>query len=59
MSIWEIVAIAAFAALIVFWFRRSVPAAMEESRRAKKDWKAVIIPLGAVVLFVILLMSMV
>jgi hypothetical protein len=47
------------AVLLVLWFRPGIRAAIERGRTAKKDWPAVLIPLGLVVLFVLLLVQMV
>ncbi len=44
------------ALLLILWFRPGIKAAFEQSRQAKdKDWRAVLIPLLLVVLFVVLL----
>lgn len=56
---WEILLGGLMAALVILWFRPGIKAAIERSRTAKKDWPAVLIPLGLVVLFVLLLIQMV
>lgn len=56
---WEMILIGALVILLIFWFRPGIKAALERSRQAEKDWKAVLIPLALVVLFVILLISLV
>lgn len=56
---WEILLGGLVAVLLIFWFRPGIRAAMERSRTAKKEWPAVLIPLGLVVLFVIFLVGMV
>ncbi|MEZ5581946.1 MAG: hypothetical protein R3F37_03440 [Candidatus Competibacteraceae bacterium] len=56
---WEILLAGVVAVLLILWFRPGIKAAFERSRKAEKDWPSVLIPLGLVVLFVILLMSMV
>ena len=56
---WEILLGGLLAALVILWFRPGIKAAIERSRTAKKDWPAVLIPLGLVVLFVLLLIQMV
>jgi hypothetical protein len=58
-STWQILLAGIVALLVILWFRPGIRVAMERSRNAKKDWKAVLIPLGLVVLFVLLLMSIV
>ena len=56
---WEILLGGMVAVLLILWFRPGIKAAIERSRTAKKDWPAVLIPLGLVVLFVLLLIQMV
>ncbi|MBS1220652.1 MAG: hypothetical protein H6R24_158 [Proteobacteria bacterium] len=56
---WEILLGGLMAALVILWFRPGLKAAIERSRTAKKDWPAVLIPLGLVLLFVLLLIQMV
>ncbi len=56
---WEKILIGILAVLVLLWFRPGIKAAMEQTREAKqKDWAGVLIPLGAVVLFVVLLIAM-
>ncbi len=44
------------ALLLILWFRPGIKAAFEQSRQAKeRDWRAVLIPLLLVVVFVVLL----
>jgi hypothetical protein len=59
LETWEMILLGALAVLLIFWFRPGIKAALERSREAEKDWKAVLIPLVLVVLFVILLISLV
>ncbi|HHW78846.1 MAG TPA: hypothetical protein GX399_17735 [Xanthomonadaceae bacterium] len=56
---WEILLGGIVALLVILWFRPGLKAAIERSRAAKKDWPAVLIPLGLVVLFVLLLVQLV
>lgn len=57
MGIWEQVLVGALAVGIVFLFWPGVKAAMERSQQAEdKDWMAVIVPVGLVVLFVVFLL---
>lgn len=56
---WEILLGGVAALLVILWFRPGVKAAMERSKAAKKDWPAVLIPVGLVILFVILLIQIV
>ena len=60
MAIWEQIILGMAAALIVFLFWPGARAAMERSRQAENpDWKGALIPIGAVLLFVILLIVIV
>ena len=56
---WEILLGGVAALLLILWFRPGIKAAMERSKTAKKDWPAMLIPIGLVVLFVILLIQVV
>ena len=56
---WEqiLLGIGAFVLLFLFW--PGAKAAMERSKQAENpDWKGALIPIGAVVVFVILLIAM-
>ncbi len=54
-SIWETLTIGVLTLLVVLWFFRGMRAAMARGRTADADWKAVLIPLSLVALFVIFL----
>ena len=59
MSTWEQVLLGIAALVVVFFYWPGVKATLERSRQAEqRDWKAVLIPVGVVVLFVILLIVM-
>ncbi len=58
METWEQILLGAFAILLIFWFRPGIKAALEQSRQAEKDWKGALIPIGAVVLFVVILIAL-
>lgn len=58
METWEQLLLGAMAVLIFFLFRPGIKAAMERSRDAEKDWQGALLPIGAVVLFVILLIAL-
>jgi hypothetical protein len=59
LSIWENILLTALAILIIFWFRPGIKASLARSRAAEKDWPALLVPLVAVVLFVVFLIMMV
>ena len=60
MAIWEQVLLGIGAFLILLFFWPGAKAALEMSKRAENpDWKGVLIPIAAVILFVILLVMMV
>ncbi len=59
LATWEIILIGLIAALVIFWWRPGIKTALEEGRKAPKDWAGALLPLGLVVLFVILLLAMV
>ena len=57
---WEMIAIGAVVLLVLFLFRPGLKQAFKQSQEAKnKDWGGVLLPIGLVVLFVILLISLV
>ena len=58
-GIWEAILAGLLAAFFIFWFRGGIKARLEESRNAPKDWMGALIPIGAVVLFVIFLIVIV
>ena len=55
----ETVLVAALVILLLFWWGPGIKGALEQSQQAEKDWKGVLIPIAAVVLFVIFLIKMV
>jgi hypothetical protein len=59
MELWEKILLGVLALLLILWFRPGLKAALQQSRQAEhKDWRGVLIPIGIVVLFVLLLISM-
>ena len=59
MATWEQVLLGIGAILILLAFWPGAKAALEMSKRAENpDWKGVLIPIAAVVLFIILLIMM-
>jgi hypothetical protein len=59
MSTWEMVLLGALVVLVLFWIGPGIKPMLEQSRQAEKDWAGLLIPIIAVILFVILLVSMV
>lgn len=58
MPLWEQILVGVVALLVLLWFGPGIKGALEQSRRAEKDWKGVLIPLALVVLFVLFLISL-
>ena len=59
MGMWEQILLGIGALVILFLFYPGVKVAMQRSREAENpDWKGALIPIGAVVLFVIFLIMM-
>lgn len=59
LSTLESILLGVMVLLLLFWFTPGIKVAMQQSREAEKDWPAVIVPIGLVVLFIILLIMMV
>ncbi len=59
LSTWEMIALGAIALIVIFLFVPGIKKIQEDSQKAEKDWKGVLLPIGAVVLFVILLIAIV
>ncbi len=60
MALWEKILLGVLVLVVVLWFRPGIKAALQRSREAEnKDWKGVLLPIGAVVLFVLLLIMLV
>ncbi|MEO1889299.1 MAG: hypothetical protein ABGX33_05230 [Cycloclasticus sp.] len=55
MALWEQVALGAVALLVIFWFKPGIKAALKQSEEAEKDWAGILLPVAAVILFVIFL----
>jgi hypothetical protein len=57
---WEMVLTGIAAMLLVLWLRPGIRNAIERSRQAtERDWGAMLLPLGLVILFVVLLLALV
>jgi hypothetical protein len=59
MATWEMVLVGALVVLVLFWISPGIKPMLEQSRQAEKDWAGLLVPIIAVILFVILLISMV
>lgn len=60
VSIWQLLLFGAGALLIIFLFKPGLKTAFQQSAEAEdKDWMGVLLPIGLVVLFVMLLISLV
>lgn len=60
MGIWESLAVAAIAVAVIFMFGPGIKESFKQSQEStSKDWMGVLLPIGAVVLFVIVLIMMV
>lgn len=60
LGTWEKILLGMLGALMLFLFWPGVKAAMQRSQEAQeRDWRAVVLPLLAVLLFVILLIALV
>ena len=59
MELWEQLLIGALVLVLIFFWWPGIKATMERSREAEKDWKGLLLPIGAVVLFVFFLIAMV
>jgi len=46
----------AVALLVIFWFKPGIKAALKQSEEAEKDWASVLLPIAAVILFVVFLL---
>ena len=57
MALWEQLALGAIALLVIFWFKPGVSAALKQSEEAQKDWPALLLPIVAVILFVVFLVT--
>ena len=57
MDTWEKVVIGIAAIAFLVWFFPGVKTVMARSQDAPKDWKAVLIPIACVVLFIFFLIS--
>jgi hypothetical protein len=59
METWETIVLLLLGGGVAFFFFPGVKRMLADSEKAEKDWPAVLIPIGAVVLFVVLLIALV
>ena len=59
MATWEMILVGVVLVLVLLWIRPGVKATIQQSRNAERDWPGLLLPLGAVILFVLLLLAMV
>ncbi len=59
MPFWQLLLIGLGMVALIFLFRPGIKRAFEQSRKATSDdWRGLLLPLGAVVLFVIVIIAM-
>ena len=59
LATWEKLLIGVIGLLVLLWFSPGVKIMIGQSRDAKKNWPAILIPAVVVVIFVILLLNLV
>ncbi len=59
LATWELIALGAIGLVVILLFFPGLKRLNEESRKAEKDWPGVLLPIGAVILFVLLLIIVV
>ena len=60
MGLWESLAVGVIAVAVIFMFGPGIKQAFKQSQQSSsQDWMGVLLPIGAVVLFVIALIMMV
>ena len=57
MSIWEKVFVGIVALGVLFWMLPGTRQMIANSKDAPKDWMGLLIPIGAVILFIVFLIS--
>lgn len=58
MAVWEQILLGVGGLILIFLFWPGIRRTLEDSKKAEKDWPAVIWPLAAVVLFVMVLIAL-
>ena len=59
LATWELIALGAMGLVVILFFFPGLRRMIEESKKAEKDWPGFLLPIGAVILFVVLLIVMV
>lgn len=59
MATWEMLLVGVVLVLVLLWIRPGIKATIQQSRNAERDWPGLLLPLAAVILFVLLLLAMV
>ncbi len=59
LATWELIALGAMGLVVILFFFPGLRRMSEESKKAEKDWPGFLLPIGAVILFVVLLIVMV
>lgn len=55
MELWEKIIIGILIILVLLWFMPGTRSMIEASKDAPKDWKGLLLPIGAVILFIVFL----
>ena len=59
LATWEMILIGLIGLVVVFLFFPGMKRVFAESEKAEKDWPGFLIPIGAVIMFVVLLVMVV
>ena len=59
LATWELILLGAIGLIVILLFFPGLRRLSEESKKAEKDWPGFLLPIGAVILFVVLLIVMV
>ena len=59
LSTWEMIALGAIGLIVIFLFYPGLKRLNQESHDAKKDWPGFLLPIGAVIVFIVLLVMIV
>ena len=59
LATWQLIALGAIGLIVILLFFPGLRRLSEESKKAEKDWPGFLLPIGAVILFVVLLIVMV